>query len=99
MARRKIALIGGGNIGGTLAHLAAMKQLGDVVVFDIVEGVAKGKALDLAESAPVDGFNAVLKGTKDYKDIAGADVIIVTAGIPRKPGMAATTCWKPTSRS
>ncbi|ANK82745.1 MAG: malate dehydrogenase [Rhizobiales bacterium NRL2] len=88
MARRKIALIGGGNIGGTLAHLAAMKQLGDVVVFDIVEGVAKGKALDLAESAPVDGFNAVLKGTKDYKDIAGADVIIVTAGIPRKPGMS-----------
>lgn len=88
MARRKIALIGGGNIGGTLAHLAAMKQLGDVVVFDIVEGVAKGKALDLAESAPVDGFNAVLKGTKDYKDIEGADVIIVTAGIPRKPGMS-----------
>ncbi|PJK28942.1 malate dehydrogenase [Minwuia thermotolerans] len=88
MARRKIALIGGGNIGGTLAHLAAMKQLGDVVVFDIVEGVAKGKALDLAESAPVDGFNAVLKGTKYYKDIEGADVIIVTAGIPRKPGMS-----------
>ena len=88
MARKKIALIGGGNIGGTLAHLAAMKQLGDVVIFDIVEGVAKGKALDLAESAPVEGFNAVLKGTKDYKDIEGADVIIVTAGIPRKPGMS-----------
>ena len=88
MARRKIALIGGGNIGGTLAHLAGLKQLGDVVIFDIAEGLAKGKALDLAESAPVDGFNANMTGTKDYKDIAGADVVIVTAGVARKPGMS-----------
>ncbi|GJL87375.1 MAG: malate dehydrogenase [Minwuia thermotolerans] len=88
MARRKIALIGGGNIGGTLAHLAALKQLGDVVVFDIVEGLPQGKTLDLAESAPVDGFNVGLSGTQDYADIAGADVIIVTAGVARKPGMS-----------
>ena len=88
MARKKIALIGGGNIGGTLAHLAALKQLGDVVVFDIVEGLPQGKALDLAESAPVDGFNVGLSGTQDYADIAGADVIIVTAGVARKPGMS-----------
>ncbi|MEQ8370171.1 MAG: malate dehydrogenase [Alphaproteobacteria bacterium] len=88
MARRKIALIGGGSIGGTLAHLAALKQLGDVVVFDIVEGLPQGKTLDLAESAPVDGFNVGLSGTQDYADIAGADVIIVTAGVARKPGMS-----------
>ncbi|WP_417514418.1 malate dehydrogenase [Minwuia sp.] len=88
MARKKIALIGGGNIGGTLAHLAAMKELGDVVVFDIVEGLPQGKALDLAESAPVEGFNAGMSGTQDYADIAGADVIIVTAGVARKPGMS-----------
>ncbi|WP_416898966.1 MAG: malate dehydrogenase [Minwuia sp.] len=88
MARKKIALIGGGNIGGTLAHLAAMKELGDVVVFDIVEGLPQGKTLDLAESAPVDGFNAAMSGTQDYADIAGADVIIVTAGVARKPGMS-----------
>lgn len=88
MARRKIALIGGGQIGGTLAHLAALKELGDVVIFDIAEGLPQGKALDLAQSAPVDGFNATLKGTNDYADIAGADVVIVTAGVPRKPGMS-----------
>lgn len=88
MARRKIALIGGGNIGGTLAHLAALKQLGDVVVFDIVEGLPQGKTLDLNESAPVDGFNVNLSGTQDYADIAGSDVIIVTAGVARKPGMS-----------
>ena len=88
MARKKIALIGGGNIGGTLAHLAAMKELGDVVVFDIVEGLPQGKTLDLAESAPVEGFNSALSGTQDYKDIEGADVIIVTAGVARKPGMS-----------
>lgn len=88
MARRKIALIGGGQIGGTLAHLAALKELGDVVIFDIAEGLPQGKALDLAQSAPVDGFNAKLKGTNDYADIAGADVVIVTAGVPRKPGMS-----------
>jgi malate dehydrogenase len=88
MARKKIALIGGGQIGGTLAHLAALKELGDVVIFDIAEGLPQGKALDLAQSAPVDGFNARLSGTNSYADIAGADVVIVTAGVPRKPGMS-----------
>jgi malate dehydrogenase len=88
MARRKIALIGAGQIGGTLAHLAALKDLGDVVLFDIVDGVPQGKALDLAQSGPVEGFDASLKGTSEYKDLAGADVVIVTAGVPRKPGMS-----------
>ena len=88
MARKKIALIGGGQIGGTLAHLAALKELGDVVMFDIAEGLPQGKALDLSQSGPVDGFNAKLKGTNDYADIKGADVVIVTAGVPRKPGMS-----------
>ena len=88
MARAKIALIGAGMIGGTLAHLASLKELGDVVLFDIAEGMPAGKALDLAESAPVEGFDAGLKGTSDYADIAGADVCIVTAGVARKPGMS-----------
>ncbi|RDC72267.1 malate dehydrogenase [Rhodovulum sp. 12E13] len=88
MARPKIALIGAGQIGGTLAHLAAMKELGDVVMFDIAEGIPQGKALDIAESGPAEGFDAKLKGTQDYADIAGADVCIVTAGVPRKPGMS-----------
>lgn len=88
MARRKIALIGAGQIGGTLAHLAGLKELGDVVLFDIAEGMPAGKALDLVESSPVDGFNASMQGSNDYADIAGADVVIVTAGIPRKPGMS-----------
>jgi malate dehydrogenase len=88
MARKKIALIGGGQIGGTLAHLAGLREMGDVVIFDIAEGLPQGKALDLAQSAAVDGFNASLKGTQDYKDIKGADVVIVTAGVPRKPGMS-----------
>jgi malate dehydrogenase len=88
MARKKIALIGGGQIGGTLAHLAALKELGDVVIFDIAEGLPQGKALDLAQSGPVDSFNAKLSGTNNYADIAGADVVIVTAGVPRKPGMS-----------
>ncbi|ACK51427.1 malate dehydrogenase, NAD-dependent [Methylocella silvestris BL2] len=88
MARSKIALIGAGQIGGTLAHLAALKELGDIVLFDIAEGTPQGKALDLAESGPVEGFNASLKGANSYADIAGADVIIVTAGVPRKPGMS-----------
>jgi len=88
MARAKIALIGAGQIGGTLAHLAAMKELGDVVLFDIAEGTPQGKALDLAESSPVEGFDSNLKGANDYADIAGADVCIVTAGVPRKPGMS-----------
>ena len=88
MARAKIALIGAGQIGGTLAHLAALKELGDVVMFDIAEGIPQGKALDIAESGPVQGFDADMKGTNDYADIAGADVCIVTAGVARKPGMS-----------
>ncbi|MEM7644170.1 MAG: malate dehydrogenase [Pseudomonadota bacterium] len=88
MARPKIALIGAGQIGGTLAHLAAIKELGDVVLFDIADGVPQGKALDIAESGPVEGFDVALKGSSDYADIAGADVCIVTAGVPRKPGMS-----------
>src|SRR5204862_6450439 len=88
MARKKIALIGAGNIGGTLAHLAALKGLGDIVLFDVVEGVPQGKALDLSQCGPVEGFDAKIIGTNDYKDIAGADVIIVTAGVARTPGMS-----------
>ena len=88
MARKKIALIGGGQIGGTLAHLAGLKELGDVVIFDIVDGVPQGKALDLAQSCTVSHFDANLKGTKSYAAIKGADVVIVTAGVPRKPGMS-----------
>jgi malate dehydrogenase len=87
-ARKKIALIGAGMIGGTLAHLAAKKELGDIVLFDIAEGIPQGKALDLAQCGPVEGFDANITGTNDYADIAGADVIIVTAGVPRKPGMS-----------
>ncbi|MEJ2410143.1 MAG: malate dehydrogenase [Novosphingobium sp.] len=88
MARKKIALIGAGNIGGTLAHLAAQKEMGDVVLFDIAEGIPQGKALDLSQCGPVEGFDAFITGTNDYKDIEGADVVIVTAGVPRKPGMS-----------
>jgi len=88
MARPKIALIGAGQIGGTLAHLAAVKELGDIVLFDIAEGTPQGKALDIAQSGPSEGFDAGLKGVNDYADIAGADVCIVTAGVPRKPGMS-----------
>ena len=88
MARKKIALIGGGQIGGTLAHLIGLKELGDVVLFDIVEGLARGKALDLQQSASVSHFDANLRGTKSYATIKGADVVIVTAGVPRKPGMS-----------
>lgn len=88
MARPRIALIGAGMIGGTLAHLIGLKELGDVVLFDIAEGTPQGKALDIAQSAPVDGFDVALKGTNDYADIAGAHVCIVTAGVPRKPGMS-----------
>ncbi len=88
MARPKIALIGAGQIGGTLAHLAAVKELGDVVLFDISEGTPQGKALDIAESGPSAKFDGSFKGTNDYADIAGADVCIVTAGVPRKPGMS-----------
>lgn len=88
MARKKIALIGAGQIGGTLALLSAQKELGDVVLFDVVDGVGPGKALDIAQSMPAQGFSANLKGTSEYKDIEGADVVIVTAGVPRKPGMS-----------
>ena len=88
MARKKIALIGSGQIGGTLAHLAGLKELGDIVLFDIADGVPQGKGLDIAESAPVDGFDAGYLGASNYEAIAGADVVIVTAGVPRKPGMS-----------
>jgi malate dehydrogenase len=88
MGRPKIALIGAGQIGGTLAHLASTKELGDIVLFDIAEGTPSGKALDIAQSGPIAGFDSILKGTSDYKEIANADVCIVTAGVPRKPGMS-----------
>src|SRR5437870_1979981 len=88
MARPKIALIGAGQIGGTLAHLIGLKQLGDVVLFDIAEGIPQGKALDLVQSSPVDGFDAHFTGTNSYDAIDGASVCIVTAGVPRKPGMS-----------
>jgi malate dehydrogenase len=88
MARDKIALIGSGQIGGTLAHLVGLKELGDVVMFDIAEGVPQGKALDIAQSSPVDGFDAAYTGANSYEAIAGAKVCIVTAGVPRKPGMS-----------
>jgi malate dehydrogenase len=86
--RPKIALIGGGQIGGVLAQLSALKELGDVVLFDIVEDMPQGKTLDIAEASRVDGFDVCLQGTNDYKDIAGANIVIVTAGLPRKPGMS-----------
>ena len=88
MARNKIALVGAGNIGGTLAHLVGLKELGDVVLFDIVRGIPQGKALDLAQSSPIEGFDAAVKGANSYAGIQGADVVIVTAGIARKPGMS-----------
>jgi malate dehydrogenase len=88
MARKKIALIGAGMIGGTLAHLAAIKELGDIVMVDVAEGIPQGKALDLAQAGPVEGYDVRLTGTQDYSEIAGADVCIVTAGIARKPGMS-----------
>ncbi len=88
MARNKIALIGAGNIGGTLAHLAGLKELGDVVMFDIVGGIPQGKALDLVQSSPIEGFDSAMSGTTGYGAIKGADVVIVTAGVPRKPGMS-----------
>lgn len=88
MARNKIALIGAGNIGGTLAHLAGLRELGDVVLFDVFGGVAAGKALDIMQSGPIDHFDVNMTGSSDYSVIAGADVVIVTAGFPRKPGMS-----------
>lgn len=88
MARNKIALVGAGNIGGTLAHLVGLKELGDVVMFDIVDGLPQGKTLDLAQSSPVEGFDSAMSGTNDYADLKDADVVIVTAGVARKPGMS-----------
>jgi malate dehydrogenase len=88
MAKRKLAMIGGGAIGGTLAHLALLKQLGDVVLYDVVDGLPQGKALDLLESGPIEGYDCQITGTNDIADIRGADVCIVTAGIARKPGMS-----------
>ena len=85
--RKKITLIGAGQIGGTLAHLIALKELGDVILFDVAAGIAKGKALDIAQSSPIDGFNVNLSGTDNYEDTKNSDVIIITAGVPRKPGM------------
>ena len=86
--RNKIALVGSGNIGGTLAHLAAIRELGDVTLFDIAEGIPQGKSLDLAQSGPVEGFDSKMIGTNDYKDLKDSDVVIVTAGVARKPGMS-----------
>jgi malate dehydrogenase len=88
LMNKKIALIGAGNIGGTLAHLALLKGLGDVVLFDVVEGFPQGKALDLSQCSPIEGFDCKVTGTNDYADLKGADVVIVTAGVPRKPGMS-----------
>ena len=88
MARNKIALIGAGNIGGTLALLAGLKELGDIVLFDIAEGIPQGKALDIAQASAIEGFDAKVTGANDYADLAGADVVIVTAGVARKPGMS-----------
>ncbi|MBI5165897.1 MAG: malate dehydrogenase [Magnetospirillum sp.] len=88
MARKKIGLIGAGNIGGTLAHLIGLKELGDIVLFDIAEGIPHGKALDILQSTPIEGCDAAYRGTNDFADLQGADVIIVTAGVPRKPGMS-----------
>ena len=86
--KKKITLIGAGQIGGTLAHLIALKGLADVILFDVVDGIAKGKALDIAQSSPVEGFDVSLKGTSDYQETSNSDVIIITAGVPRKPGMS-----------
>src|SRR5882672_6496262 len=88
MARKKIALIGAGQIGGTLALLAGLKELGDIILFDVVEGIPQGKALDIVQSSPVEDFDAKVVGANSYEVIEGADVIIVTAGVPRKPGMS-----------
>ena len=88
MSRKKISIIGGGQIGGVLAQLIGLRQLGDVVLFDIVEDMPQGKTLDIAEASRIDGFDVSIKGTNDYKDIDGSNIVIVTAGLPRKPGMS-----------
>ena len=88
MARNKIALVGAGQVGGTIALLAGLKELGDITLVDVIDGVPQGKALDIVQGSTIEGYDAVIKGSNDYADIAGADVVIVTAGIPRKPGMS-----------
>ena len=88
MARSRIALVGGGQIGGTLAHLAGIRELGEIIIFDVVDGMPQGKALDLSQSAPVEGFSAKFRGVNEYAEIKDADVVVVTAGVPRKPGMS-----------
>ena len=88
MARNKIALVGGGQVGGTIALLAGLKELGDIVLFDVIDGMPQGKALDIVQGSTIEGYDAVIAGTNDYAAIAGADVVVVTAGIPRKPGMS-----------
>ena len=88
MARKKIALVGAGNIGGTLALLSGLRDLGDIVMFDVIEGVPQGKALDIVQASPIEGFDASISGANDYRAIKNADVVIVTAGFPRKPGMS-----------
>src|SRR5476651_2196646 len=88
MTRPKIALVGAGQIGGTLAYLVGLKELGDTTLIDVMEGIPQGKALDIAEASPIEGFNGAYKGSNDFKDLEGADVVIVTAGLPRKPGMS-----------
>ena len=88
MARNKIALVGAGQVGGTIVLLAGLKELGDIVLFDVVEGMPQGKALDIVQGSTIEGYDAVVKGTNDYADIAGADIVVVTAGIARRPGMS-----------
>jgi len=88
MARNKIALVGAGQVGGTIALLAGLKELGDIVLFDVVEGMPQGKALDIVQGSTIEGYDAVVKGSNDYADIAGADIVVVTAGIARRPGMS-----------
>src|SRR5437016_8669525 len=88
MARNKIALVGAGQVGGTIAHLAGLKELGDIVVFDVVEDMPQGKALDIVQGSTIEGYDAVVEGSNDYADIAGADIVVVTAGIARRPGMS-----------
>ena len=88
MARNQIALVGGGQVGCTIALLAGLKELGDIVLFDVIDGMPQGKALDIVQGSTIEGYDAVIEGTNDYADIAGADVVVVTAGIPRKPGMS-----------
>ncbi|MBI2877743.1 MAG: malate dehydrogenase, partial [Candidatus Tectomicrobia bacterium] len=88
MSRRKITVVGAGNVGATVAHIAALKELGDIVLVDVVEGIPQGKALDMREAGPVEGFDSAVVGYNDYEATAGSDVVVITAGFPRKPGMS-----------